>query len=150
MVGDRADRADRERVVTAEHDGDPAVGERVPRRVAHRAHPGRDLGEVAVPRLRPALRIGGSADIAAVLDIHALGAQRVGEARHAQRLRSHRGAALAAADIGRHTDERRGRAACRRGHAALSRAAGARSSEYRSFGSRSEGTRSTPRPSAFR
>ncbi len=101
MARDRADRADREAVVAAEQDRQARVTELGADRFVDQAVPVDDLREMAIAVGRRQPRIGRAGEVAAVDDLEAAVAQRLFQARDAQRFRAHRRAAsLAPMSVG--------------------------------------------------
>jgi hypothetical protein len=108
MRDDRPDRADRDRVVAAEQDRQPAGGEFRRHRRVDEAVPGHHFRQVAVAADRGQHRIQRAGEIARVAQVGDETGQRLGDAGHAQRLGTHVGAADAGADVGRRADEGHG------------------------------------------
>ena len=106
MARDGTDRAYREAMVAAEHDRQALQHELGRDRLHHRAIPCDDFREVPVAVVRREPRIEGARDVAAIHDIEAAFAQRLGDARDAQCFGAHRGAAVAGANVGRRADQR--------------------------------------------
>src|SRR5690606_15502219 len=106
--GDRGDRTDRQAVVAAEHDRHAAGVEFARGCLEHGAVPGHDFVEVAVAPGRRLPRVARALDVAAVDHVDAARGQRLRQPGHAQRLRTHAGAAGAGADVGGRADDRYG------------------------------------------
>jgi len=105
MAGHRADGADAQAVVAAEHHGHRALRERVEHGGVQRLVPGHHLGQVPVALLGRLPGVGGSAEVAAVEHPQAVALQHGFQARHPKGFRSHGGAACARADVGGHANE---------------------------------------------
>mmetsp|Transcript_20990 Transcript_20990/g.81089 ORF Transcript_20990/g.81089 Transcript_20990/m.81089 type:complete len:387 (+) Transcript_20990:670-1830(+) len=105
VAGHGADGAQAQAVVAAEQDGHAAGLELGVHRIVHGAVPCDDLVEVAVALHRRQPGVGGAAEVAAVLHVHAAGAQGFGQAGHAHGLGAHAGTAGASADVGGRADQ---------------------------------------------
>ena len=106
MARHRADRADAQAVVAAQQDGQLALAQFGMHRVVHRAVPGGHFRQMAVAVDGRLPGIGRAIQIAAVLDLEALGLDDRTQAGDAQGFRSHGGAARAGADVGGRSDQR--------------------------------------------
>ena len=102
---DRANRADRQAMVAADQDRQPARVQRGAYRVTDREVPGCDLLEVAVATFGGQLRIGWSAEVSGVVHLVAEGFERGAELGHPYRPGTEPAAGTAGADIGRGTDD---------------------------------------------
>ena len=92
MARHRADRADAQAVVAAQQDGQLALAQFGMHRVVHRAVPGGHFRQMAVAVDGRLPGIGRAIQIAAVLDLEALGLDDRTQAGDAQGFRSHGGA----------------------------------------------------------
>ena len=95
-------------MVAAEQDRQPAVAQFGADGVHHRAVPRHDFGEVAIALGRRLPGVARADQVAAVDHVEAARGQRLAQAGDAQRLRAHRRAARAGADVGRHADQGHG------------------------------------------
>ncbi len=105
MPASGRDRADREAVVAAKQDRQAASCQLAVHRVVYQPVPGRDLGEVPIAIHGRKTRIAGPAEVATIDDLDALRFERLLQAGDTQRLRAHRRASRAGADVRRSTDE---------------------------------------------
>ena len=114
-----ADRADRQAVVAAHQQGHVAGRQSLRHRLVHAAVPGHDLVQVAQPALRRRPTAWAARPGCRDRRRRAVRAQRLDQARHAQRVRPHAGAAHAGADVRGRADQRNGFHAghCERGPA---------------------------------
>jgi hypothetical protein len=105
VPGYRSNRTDREAVVAAEHDRQaPGLEFLMNSRIDGRI-PGYHLIQVAIAVLGRQPRIEGALQIAAIDHLESAALQFLCQVGHPQRLRSHRGTAMARADVGRHADQ---------------------------------------------
>ena len=155
MPGHGRDRSDRQTVIAAQEDRHTIRSELAVHRAVYLAIPGRHFGEVPIAAHRGASRVGRAAQVAAIAHIEASTGERRDQTRDTQRLRTHRGAAIARAHIGRCADQTRLRRCG--AHATLPSNAGvldlglelpSLSSPNRSFGSSRLGMRSMTLPPA--
>ena len=102
---DRRDRSDREAVIAAEQDRQAIRAELALHRIHHGARPRDDFGQMAIAFARRLPGIDRTGEIAAIDDVEAARTQRLAEAGDAQRLGSHRRAAMSGADVGRRADQ---------------------------------------------
>ena len=106
MPRGRGDRADRERMIAADENRQARVGKLRAAGVVDSAIPGEDLRQVAVAVNRRQSRIAGTLQVAAVGDFDALRFEHGLQLRDAKRLRAHRCAARAGADVRGSADDR--------------------------------------------
>ena len=92
-------------MVAAKQDRQPAGCQLTVHRIVHQAVPGRHFGEVPIAVHGRKARIAGPAEVATIGDLDALRFERLLQAGDAQRLRAHRCAPRAGADIGGRTNE---------------------------------------------
>ncbi len=109
MARDRRDRADAQRVVAAEQNGQPLFGQLPIHRIVHLMIPRRDLCKIAIAVHLDQPGIRRTADVAAIHHVEATLSQRRMDAGDPQRLRTHGRTAIARADIRGRTDETGGR-----------------------------------------
>ena len=114
MARDGADRTDRQRVIAAEQDRQPLRAEFCVKRIVQRPVPLDDFGQVAEAIDGRKVRIGRARDVAAIAHIDAELRDRLGDAGHAQGVRSHARPGGTGADVGGRADQ----ADCRLVHGA--------------------------------
>ncbi len=106
VARDRGDRADREAVIAAEQDRQAAGAQFAVHGVVHQPVPLGHLGEVTIALDRRQARVAGAGEVAAIEHLEPLRLERFLQPGDAQRLRAHRCAARAGADVGRRADQR--------------------------------------------
>ena len=105
MAGHGTDRANRQAVVTTQHDRQLPGLQRGIDRVTHRLVPGHCFGQVAEAVEGALPGVGGAVQVAAVVHRQAQPLQRLLQPRHPHRLRPHTRAAHAGPDVGGHTNQ---------------------------------------------
>jgi hypothetical protein len=105
MSRHRADRADRERMVTPHQDRQPVRGEIRIDRIVDQPIPGRDFRQMTIAMVRREHGIEGPAEIALVPDVGHEAGDGLDQAGHAQRFGPHVRAANAGADVGGGADD---------------------------------------------
>ena len=105
VAGHRADRTDRQAMVTPQHDGEAGLQQLSQHRVMHAAVPDRHFGQVPVALFWHPVRICRALQVAQVMHDQALTLQRATDAGHAHRFRAHRGTPPAGANVGRYADQ---------------------------------------------